>query len=514
MDASRLPPNIAPSLNFRPGTDDRVWQSGEEYESLAEGVFRAVDRDTALSTFSIDVDTASYANVRRFLNEGRMPPPSAVRVEELLNYFSYDYPAPRASDPFSVCMELADCPWQPGHELLRIGLAGKRPAAAERKPTNLVFLIDVSGSMTPENRLPLLKQALKMLVGELNENDNVTIVTYAGQAGLRLSATNGSRQGEIRAAIDGLQPGGSTHGSEGIELAYEQAARNFIQGGINRVILATDGDLNVGITSDAALVELIQVKAKSGVFLTVLGVGEGNLKDSKMEKLADHGNGMYAYLDSLREARKVLVEQLAGSLETIAKDVKLQIEFNPAEVRAYRLIGYENRVLAERDFRDDRKDAGEIGAGHTVTALYEIVPARAHAVAASPVGTPLKYQHVPERRAAEAFSEAAESGELLTLKLRYKRPDGQTSELREYPLTTEGNRFSRASDDFRFAAAVASFGMLLKGSQHRGDVTYSAVEEIASGAIGPDVGGYRTEFLDLVRKAKTLQPNLAQGFRR
>lgn len=483
--------------------------SGEQYEAPPENAFLPVDKTTALSTFSIDVDTASYANVRRFLSQSQLPPPHAVRIEEMLNYFRYSYPPPQGDDPFSVSMELADCPWQPGHELLRIGIKGKEVQAKERKAGNLVFLVDVSGSMQPENKLPLLKQALKMLTGELTENDTVTIVTYAGDAGLKLEATNGSRQNEIRAAIDSLSAGGSTHGSAGIELAYQQAAKSFIKGGTNRVILATDGDLNVGITSDDALVELIKSKAAGGVFLTVLGVGEGNLKDAKMEKLADNGNGVYAYLDSLREARKVLVEQLAGSLETIAKDVKIQIEFNPTEVQAYRLIGYENRMLATRDFSDDKKDAGEIGAGHTVTALYELVPAKAKAAAKAEArgeGEPLKYQKTPEvKPAPEALTPAAGSGEALTLKLRYKDPAGETSKLREFPLKSEAVRFNRASADFQFAAAVASFGMLLKNSQHRGDATFSAVEEIAAGAIGPDAGGYRAEFLDMVRKAKTLK---------
>ena len=312
--------------------------------------------------------------MRRFLTQGQLPPKDAVRVEELLNYFSYDYPQPQENDPFSVNMEVAECPWRPENRLLRVGLKGREVPREKRAASNLVFLVDVSGSMQPENKLPLIKTALKMLVKELTEDDRVSIVTYAGDAGLRLPSTNGTEQSRILEVIESLSAGGSTHGSAGIALAYEQATSYFIRGGTNRVILLTDGDLNVGITSDDALVQLIQQKAKSGVFLTVLGVGDGNLKDSKMEKLADHGNGVYAYLDGVREARKVLVEQMSGSLITIAKDVKLQIEFNPAQVQAYRLIGYENRVLANRDFHDDSKDAGEIGAGHTVTALYELVP--------------------------------------------------------------------------------------------------------------------------------------------
>jgi Ca-activated chloride channel family protein len=341
---------------------------------------------------------------------------------------------------------------------------------------------------------------MRLLVQQLTEDDRVAIVTYASNAGLRLESTCGEHQDRITAAIDGLQAGGSTHGSAGIQLAYEQATRHFVSGGVNRVILCTDGDLNVGITRDDDLVSFIEGKAKTGVFLTVLGFGTGNLKDSKMEKLADKGNGMYAYIDNLREARKVLVEQMTGSLVTIAKDVKIQIEFNPAEVAAYRLIGYENRVLAARDFADDRKDAGEIGAGHTVTALYELIPADS---GTSPAGVrPLKYQQVPDRN----LTEAAQSGELLTLRLRYKEPDGRKSRLLEFALADEGRRFGEASPDFQFAAAVAAFGMILRGSQHAGDATLAAVEEYALSGLGDDPQGYRAEFVDLVRRARQLAP--------
>ena len=356
------------------GDLDFARRSNEQYAPIHENKFVVVGPETALSTFSIDVDTASYANMRRFLTHNTLPPPNAVRIEELVNYFQYDYPQPRGRHPFSVNMEVAGCPWQTDHLLLRIGLKGQDIDTGERPASNLVFLLDVSGSMKSENKLPLLKRAMKMLVEQLSENDQVTIVTYAGQAGLRLDTTTGDRRAELEMAIDSLSAGGSTNGSAGIELAYEKAVQHFIEGGTNRVVLATDGDLNVGISDDEQLVQLIKKKADSGVFLTVLGFGTGNLKDAKLEKLADHGNGMYGYIDSMREARKVLVEQMAGSLVTIAKDVKLQLEFNPAEVRSYRLIGYENRVMAAQDFSDDTKDAGEIGAGHTVTALYELEP--------------------------------------------------------------------------------------------------------------------------------------------
>jgi Ca-activated chloride channel family protein len=331
--------------------------------------------------------------VRRFLNGGRLPPPDAVRIEELVNFFRYEYQEPRDGRPFAVNMEVAECPWRSGHWLLRVGLKGREVPRSERPASNLVFLLDVSGSMADENKLPLLKTAMKLLVGELGENDRISIVTYAGEAGLKMSPTRGHEQQKITRVIDSLQSGGSTNGSAGIELAYEQATAGFITGGTNRVILCTDGDLNVGITSDEALTKLIKQKAKSGVFLTVLGFGEGNLKDGKMERLADNGNGLYAYIDSVREARKALVEQLAGSTITIAKDVKIQIEFNPGQVAAYRLLGYENRVLAAKDFNNDKKDAGEIGAGHTVTALYELVPVGAEEdMKAQPGTDPLKYQ--------------------------------------------------------------------------------------------------------------------------
>ena len=495
-------------------------QGGEQYESIVENAYLSPLSDP-LSTFSIDVDTASYANVRRFLNSGSLPPPAAVRIEELVNYFTYSYPQPTGKEPFSVHMEAAECPWNAGHVLLRVGLKGKEVHRSERPPSNLTFLLDVSGSMADENKLPLLKATLLMMVAELTENDRVSIVTYAGEAGLRLPPTRGNEKQKIMAAIESLSAGGSTHGSAGIQLAYEQAGQYFLKEGTNRVILATDGDLNVGITSDDALVELIKEKAAGGTFLTVLGFGTGNLKDGKLEKLADNGNGVYAYIDSMREGRKVLVEQMSGNLVTIAKDVKIQIEFNPAQIASYRLLGYENRVMAAADFNNDKKDAGEIGAGHTVTALYELVPVGTKEVAAAPqVGEPLKYQQ-PGARGQEPgaglptpdsrpptpgarLTEAAGTGELLTLKLRYKEPDGVESRLVEFPLKDRGGSFHSASKDLQFAAAVASFGMVLRGSEHRGNGSLSAVAEIAAGALGEDASGHRAEFVDLVRKAQAM----------
>ncbi len=482
--------------------------SGERYNRFSENGFLTT-ADRPLSTFSIDVDTASYANVRRFLMAGQRPPRDAVRIEEFVNYFSYDDPAPTGEVPFSVNVEAATCPWRPNHKIVRIGLAGRDVNRDQRPAGNLVFLVDVSGSMADADKLPLVKQSLLMLVEELTENDRVAIVTYAGNAGLVLPSTSGDQKQKIREAIEALSSGGSTHGSAGITLAYEQAAERFIQGGANRVILATDGDLNVGITSDEALVELITRMAKGGTFLTVLGFGQGNLQDEKMEKLADKGNGIYAYIDGVREARKVLVEQLTGSTITIAKDVKIQVEFNPARVASYRLVGYENRALADRDFRDDTKDAGEIGAGHHVTALYEITLVGEGEVDGTGGAEPFKYQPnvkadsgkpIAVTRSQDLASDI--SHELLTVKLRYKQPDGDKSRLLEVPLADAGGRFDDASANLRFASAVAAFGMILRGSEHAGGATLPMVAEIAGGSLGADDGGYRAEFLDLVRRAE------------
>jgi Ca-activated chloride channel family protein len=424
-----------------------------------------------------------------------------VRIEEMLNYFTYDYAAPReeGAAPFSSNVEVASCPWNERHRLVRVALKGKEVARDERPDSNLVFLIDVSGSMQPANKLPLLKQAMAMLVKQLGERDRVAIVVYAGSSGLVLPSTACEEKGSILNALEQLQPGGSTNGAQGIELAYEIAAQHFIKGGVNRVILCTDGDFNVGVTDQGALTRLIEDKAKTGVFLSVLGFGMGNVKDSTMEKLADKGNGNYAYIDTIQEAKKVLVEQMSGTLVTIAKDVKVQVEFNPARVASYRLIGYENRMLAKEDFNDDQKDAGEIGAGHAVTALYEVVPAgKDMPVPATGKVDDLKYQSKTK------LSEAADSGELMTLKLRYKEPDGQASKLLEFPVTDGGATYAKASGDFKFAASVAAFGMILRDSPHKGQVTLDGVVELAEEGKGADAHGYRGEFIELVRKAKGL----------
>jgi Ca-activated chloride channel family protein len=489
-------------------------KANEQYAPITENKFIAATGASAISTFSIDVDTASYSNMRRFLVAGQMPPRDSIRIEELINYFQYNYPQPKGDVPFSVNMELASCPWNQQTKLLRVGLKGKEVHVDERPATNVVFLLDVSGSMSSPDKLPLLKRGFQMMASKLGENDRVSIVTYAGNAGVALEPTTGDKTKTINEAIERLTSGGSTHGSAGIELAYKLAQTHFIKDGVNKVILATDGDLNVGVTSDDALVKLIKQKASEGVFLTVLGFGTGNLKDAKLEQLADNGNGHYAYIDSTREARRVLVDQLSGSLVTIAKDVKIQIEFNPAEVKSYRLIGYENRMLATKDFDDDKKDAGEIGAGHSVTAIYEIEPTTA--VEASLTATPkLKYQTnnqqdseqpetKPAKESVKGLSKAAESGELATLSLRYKQPDADISSKIEFVIQNDEKSFVTASNDFRFAASVAGFGMLLRGSQHSGSASAGMLEEIASGAIGDDQSGYRAEFIDLIRIAGSI----------
>jgi Ca-activated chloride channel family protein len=484
----------------------------EAYDSIVENSFQRT-MDTPLSTFSIDVDTASYSNVRRFLTQGRLPPRGAVRIEEFLNYFTYNYPQPKGTDPFSITTEAVRCPWNAQNVLVRVGLKGRTIPVQERPSTNLVFLVDVSGSMQTADKLPLVRESLKMLVRELGDNDRVAIVVYAGSTGLVLPSTGGHEKQKILDAIGKLEAGGSTNGGAGIQLAYEIAVQNFIKGGVNRVVLATDGDFNVGVTNRSELVDLIEKKAKTGVFFSGLAYGTGNLKDATLEQLADKGNGNYAYIDSLAEARKVLVEQMSATLVTIAKDVKVQIEFNPARVEAYRLIGYENRVLAAQDFNDDKKDAGEIGAGHTVTALYEIVPVGLTAVDVNiglpPAIDPLKYQK-PQPKPKLQATEASKANELLTLKLRYKQPDGDESKLIERPLKNEIKDYAKASGDFKFAAAVASFGMQLRDSQYRGTATLDAVLELAQAGIGRDEGGYRREFIELVRKARELKPQSTQ----
>jgi Ca-activated chloride channel family protein len=474
----------------------------EAYKHIDENPFFEVAR-APLSTFSIDVDTASYSNTRRFLKDGQLPPKDAVRIEELVNYFSYDYPQPAGDAPFSITSEVAACPWNSKHRLVHIGLQGKRTHKEDLPPANLVFLIDVSGSMNSPDKLPLVKSSLRMLAEQLSARDRISIVVYAGSSGLVLPSTAGDRRGDILAALDSLEAGGSTNGGEGIHLAYRVAAENFIRGGINRVILATDGDFNVGTTSEGELTRLIEVKRKSGVFLSVLGFGTGNVKDATMETLADRGNGNYAYIDELQEARKVLGEQLGATIATIAKDVKIQVEFNPRQAAAYRLIGYENRLLRDQDFNDDAKDAGEIGAGHTVTALYEVVPF------GQPFENPgvdaLKYQ-----QPAQASSNS-KSKELMMIKVRYKDPDASDSKLLSVWVADAGTTVEGASNNFKFSSAVAGFGMLLRDSKHKGEARYADIARLARAAAGADAQGYRAEFVQLVERAQTLARQSARN---
>jgi Ca-activated chloride channel family protein len=480
------------------GTPNRVLPTqpgAEAYDPIVDNPFVRVS-ESPLATFSSDVDTASYSNVRRFLTRSQAPPRDAVRIEEMINYFTYDYPKASGPHPIAANIEVASAPWDARHRLVRIGIKAKEVQLGQ-KPSNLVFLIDVSGSMAPAERLPLLKSALRMLTDRLTESDRVTIVTYAGTTGIALRPTSGDRKDVILQAIDALQAGGSTNGGAGIQLAYENAIYNFVENGVNRVILATDGDFNVGITNRNDLLNLIQEKAKSGVFLTALGFGMGNFKDGTLEGLADKGNGNYAYIDSLNEARKALVEQLTGTLVTVAKDVKIQVEFNPALVWAYRLIGYENRALRAQDFADDRKDAGDMGAGHTVTALFEVVMQNGGGDAFAADG--LRYQ--PAASSVPAKSNKPQSGELLNLRVRYKEPDGSESQLIEFPTKDSDVEFSKASADFRFAASVASFGMILRNSPYRGSSSMENVLRTATASKGPDRQGYREEFLQLVQQA-------------
>jgi Ca-activated chloride channel family protein len=467
----------------------------ESYAPIDENPFIDVATDPR-STFSIDVDTAAYSIVRGFIGRGQRPPKGAVRIEELINYFPYDDPGPVGDAPFAVRTDVASAPWNTTHRLVRIALKGKAIDRANRAGTNLVFLLDVSGSMNAPNKLPLLKRSLALLVNQLDARDRVSIVVYAGASGLALPPTSGADKRTILNALDKLEAGGSTNGGEGIELAYAQAARNFIEGGTNRVIIATDGDFNVGVTDRSSLVDLVAIKAKSGVFLSVLGFGMGNYKDDTLESLAQRGNGNYAYVDNMSEARKVLVEQMMGTLVTIAKDVKIQVEWNPRLVQSFRLIGYENRMLAHRDFNDDRKDAGDIGAGHSVTALYEVVPAGAKQD--KPGTDPLKYQ-----KSGQA-TEAAQSNELVTVKLRFKQPDGATSSKFEVPTIDSGKTYSETSVDFRFAASVAAFGMILRSSPHKGNATLEQVVSLAEASLGEDPGGHRRAFVELVRAAAKL----------
>lgn len=476
----------------------------ESYDHITENRFLKA-KDNPLSTFSIDVDAASYSNVRRFLNLGQLPPAGAVRIEELINYFHYEYPQPIDEHPFSINTEISDCPWNKDNKLVLIGLQGKKIPTENLPASNLVFLIDVSGSMDEPNKLPLVKASMKMLVDQLREQDKVAIVVYAGNAGLVLPSTSGSDKTKIKDAIDNLEAGGSTAGGAGIKLAYKIAKENFAKEGNNRVILCTDGDFNIGASSDDEMERLIEQERKSGVFLTVLGFGMGNYKDSKMEKLADKGNGNHAYIDQLSEAKKVLVNEFGGTLFTIAKDVKLQIEFNPSKVQGYRLIGYENRILNKEDFNNDKKDAGELGSGHTVTALYEIIPAGVKSDFLEKVD-PLKYQSniVP-------LSKSSHSDEMMTVKFRYKAPNGEVSKLIEHPVLDEQIPIAKTSDNFRFAASVAEFGMLLRNSEYKSNASFSNVLALARKAKGNDEEGYRSEFIKLVGNAESLVKEKDKG---
>jgi len=486
-------PGEAPGF-ILPRTTGDVDFSQEGYNVISENEFKTAS-SSPLSTFSIDVDTASYSNLRRFLNSDTLPPPGSVRTEEMINYFRYDYPSPEAEEAFSVNVEAAPAPWAKERILVRIGLRGKELKTSDRPHSNLVFLVDTSGSMQDGNKLPLLRKSLKEILPSLDRNDTVAIVAYVGAAGVVLPPTRGNERGKITDALDSLVSGGSTAGSAGIEEAYALATGDaFIKNGNNRVILCTDGDFNVGQTSQAALEQLIEEKRSSGVYLTVLGFGSGNIQDSTMELLANKGNGNYAYIDSLPEARKVLGTEFGSTLFTIAKDVKIQVEFNPSKVEGYRLIGYENRLLAAEDFNNDQKDAGEIGAGHTVTALYEVVP-KGIQIPGSPTVDPLKYQS----------SQATENSdsELLTVKIRYKEPGGDKSKLIETNLADKAITLN-PSPDFSFAATVAAFAMKLRQSPDAGDISWDSIQSLARKSLGEDEGSHRAEFITLVEKARQI----------
>ena len=470
--------------------------NAEEYGEFQENGFKSVS-DAPLSTFSIDVDAASYSNMRRFINKGELPPVDAIRTEELVNYFSYDYPKPAGSDPVKITMESGACPWNTNHRLVRIGLKAKEIPTDNLPASNLVFLIDVSGSMWGANRLDLVKSSLKLLVNNLRDKDKVAIVTYSGSAGVKLEATPGSDKQKIREAIDELTAGGSTAGGAGILLAYKIAKKNLISNGNNRIILCSDGDFNVGVSSAEGLEQLIEKERKSGVFLTVLGYGMGNYKDKKIQVLAEKGNGNHAYIDNLQEANRVLVGEFGATLHTVAKDVKLQVEFNPSQVQAYRLVGYESRLLKDEDFNNDAKDAGDMGAGHTVTAFYEVIPTGVKNEYVGKIDD-LKYQ-----KKEKVSVKPTGSNELLTVKLRYKAPDKDVSKKLELPFVD--NKGNNVSSDFRFASAVAMFGQLLRESDFKGNASYDKVIDLAKQGLNNDDKGYRREFIRLVEAAKGLE---------
>jgi len=482
-------PPVSIMRNVAPAND-------ESYQPIVENAFNNA-KDNPLSTFSVDVDNASYSNMRRFINNGQLPPADAVRIEEMINYFSYDLAGPKDDEPVAIHTELSSAPWNPAHRLLRIGLKAKTIADDKLPASNLVFLLDVSGSMADENKLPLVKAAMKMLVGQLRAKDKVTIVSYAGEAGLRLATTSGDNKAKIDSAIDQLNAGGSTNGGEGIKLAYKMAADNFIKNGNNRIIMATDGDFNVGPSSDGDMESLIVKERATNVAISIMGVGMGNVKDSKMETLADKGNGNYFYIDNITEARKALVSEFGGTMFTVAKDVKLQVEFNPVKVQAYRLLGYEDRMLNKEDFNNDKKDAGDMGSGHTVTALYEIVPAGIKDDYSVSVD-PLKYQKADVKVALSS------SDEMLTIKFRYKQPDSMLSKLSQAVVMDSPIDLQNASKDFKFASAIAEFGMLLRDSQFKQKSNFDQVISLARQGRGEDNDGYRSEFIKLAESAKLL----------
>ncbi|MCE7990380.1 MAG: DUF3520 domain-containing protein [Roseivirga sp.] len=492
FNSRKMMSSPAPSNTGWYDVDDH---SNESYAEISENGFHAPWKNP-FSTFSIDVDAASYSNMRRFINRGQLPPKDAVKIEELINYFGYDYETPRGRHPFAVNHEVSMAPWNPKHQLVHIGLQGEKIETDNLPAANLVFLLDVSGSMNASDKLPLLKKSLKLLVNEMRPEDKVAIVVYAGAAGEVLPSTSGKEKDKILSALENLSAGGSTAGGAGIKLAYKIAKKNFIKNGNNRIILATDGDFNVGASSDKAMEDLIEEKRDEGVFLTVLGFGTGNYKDSKMEILADKGNGNHAYIDNILEAKKVLVNEFGGTLFTIAKDVKIQVEFNPATVQAYRLIGYENRKLNDEDFNNDKKDAGELGAGHTVTALYEIIPVGVESDF-KPLDD-LKYQKTEPRKVS------GNTTDLMTVKLRYKKPDGDKSILLEQVVKKQSVSLTKSSRNLKWSAAVAGFGMLLRGSDFKGDLEYKDVIALARSAKGADDQGYRSELIKLMETAELL----------
>ena len=491
---SEAPIEWSPSEDKVMGLGPQVAHS-EDYSFLPENDYQFPSINP-LSTFAADVDTASYANIRRFITGGMLPPKDSVRIEEMINYFDYRYDDPTDARPFAVNVETAEAPWNSDHQLIRIGLKAKKIDWQKRPNSNLVFLLDVSGSMSNLNKLPLLKKSFKMMVEQLGENDRVAIVVYAGASGVVLPSTSASNSSKILEAIENLESGGSTNGGAGIELAYKIAQQNFIKDGINRVLLATDGDFNVGVASRGALIRLIQQKAKSNVFLSIFGFGMRNYKDSVVEDISGKGNGTYAYIDNIQEAKKVLVEQIGGTMMTVAKDVKLQVEFNPIYVQAYRLIGYENRKMASQDFHNDKKDGGEIGAGHSVTALYEIVP----------IGIKFDHEKLPKLKYQQVQPvQGGKQSDLLTLKVRYKKPESSRSALDEYEISNKPQSFAQASVDFKFASAVAAYGMLLKDSKYAGKADLKRVKTWAEQGQGPDIHGYRSEFLKMLDQTISLK---------